>query len=202
MKKCPYCAEEIQDEAVVCRYCGRDLIQKPQAQTAQGIAQPQNGRKWGKIGLIAVLGILGICCILTVIGVFLSSSSNPVANEKAGVKTSTAIPTATPSSITMADIEHNYDKLTDLQWKDYVQTLKGVRIHWIGTIDEVHSDGSISLNVGQGLLRLVYLEDLPQETAKTLNKGQVIEFEATIRDVWTFPGLTIWLNNHKLISTR
>jgi hypothetical protein len=48
MKTCPFCAEEIQDAAIVCKHCGRDLITPG--------APARRPPRWGRI--VLVVGVL------------------------------------------------------------------------------------------------------------------------------------------------
>ena len=73
MKKCPFCAEDIQDAAIVCKHCGRDLT----GRMAGAIPHAQRPGVRPAIRILLIVLLVGAIGLITlnVVARFLHSVS-------------------------------------------------------------------------------------------------------------------------------
>lgn len=141
--------------------------------------------------ILITLLILGLC---SASWIFLSNPGKYLRDAFSERPTPNSAGQSLTRSLTYRQIEDQFNALTDLQRDQYLPTLTGQTVHWAGTVNNVESDGSLDLDLGQrGLFYNVALAGVPKEIGLTLNRGDAVEFDATITKAVRAAGLDITL---------
>lgn len=183
--------------------------------------------------LVTIGTFLTICCAAVGIFALVSPSPAdepaPVAEEltveqvvaqmqtEQAASQPTLAPTATPEPLywdanrtypaadpdLFGEILANKENMTDLQFKEYLNSVIGSRIHMKATVNEIHEDGEIYLSSDNGgFFDSVYLNGVPKELLMQIGKDQIVEFDATIRSFEEFLITITYLDDPVIYSVK
>lgn len=108
------------------------------------------------------------------------------------------------SNITYSEIENNYEKMTDVQFENYMDGIINKKVVWSGHIEEVKEQMTndkykvwIDVDSTDAIMSTqeVYLQNISQDVAIKLNKGKVIKFKGEIVSISDFMTAQVTLDN-------
>lgn len=151
---------------------------------------------------LLILGLVGLLCfcivMFSVISNLFKSSKSPLTSSAAYTPTPTASPLLYDE---LMDTVENKRDMTDLQFEDYLNGVIGTRIRMEGIIIDVKKDGEILLDTQRsGFFDSIFLQGVPSDITKNLNKGENIIFEAAIKEFNAILGTSLYLDNPVIIE--
>ncbi len=194
-KTCPYCAEEVLVDAIVCKHCGKDLV-------ASGKTKTKPKKRGGCLKTIGFL-ILGVIVLVVIFAIMNpSDSSGPSVTQSTGnasqssgnqqsLSSDRPTPTPAPVAPSYQEICAPMTDMTEAQWKQHTGSLKNsIATDWSGWVADVNAKafGGFELLVDMDSPDVAFSVqdvtfDIPDDVALRFSKDLPVIFTGVIDSV-------------------